>query len=74
MKAKLLAFFLLAVFALNVYVIRAVFRAYCEEKEHAEFLFDCTHAQRPEECENVWLSQYAHTEPPWEPDTREARR
>jgi hypothetical protein len=60
MKAKLLAFFLLAVFALNVYVIRAVFRAYCEEKEHAEFLFDCTHAQRPEECENVW--------------TREARR
>lgn len=67
---KLAVLLVVLVVLVDAFVIRSVFRAYCEEKEHAEFLFDCTHAQRPEECENVWLSQYAHTEPPWEPDRR----
>jgi hypothetical protein len=35
------------------------FQAYCEEKEHAEFLFDCTHMQRPDVCENQWLAYEA---------------
>lgn len=57
----------LLLFALNIYVIRAVYLSYCEEKAHAEFLYDCTHMQRPNACENVWQSQYAHKKPPWEP-------
>lgn len=73
---KLFAVSLVALFALNVYVVRSLFRAYCEEKEHAAFLYDCTHAQRPNECENIWLAQYAQTPPPWEPSrpSYEARR
>ena len=51
---------------LNTWVIRELVRAYTEEREHSAFLYDCTHHQRPAECENVWLSQYAHTAPPWE--------
>jgi hypothetical protein len=57
--------FLALVTLLDAYVIRATVLSYYEEKEHAAFLYDCTHSQRPEACENEWQSQYAHIAPPW---------
>lgn len=68
-RAKNILCVVLVVFTVivNAYVIRSMFRAYCEEKEHAEFLYGCTNFQRPAECENQWLSQFAHgAKPPWE--------
>lgn len=49
----------LVIVTASVLLVRLAFSAYHEERDHAEFLFDCCHHQTPEECENVWLSQYA---------------
>lgn len=65
-SAAPIAFFAVAV-AVNVYGYHAMFQAYVEQKEHADWLYGCTEFQRPAVCENQWLAQYAHTEPPWEP-------
>lgn len=49
----------LGLLVLLALLARLAFSAWREERDHAEFLFDCCHHQTPEECENVWLSQYA---------------
>lgn len=48
----------------NALLVRLAFSAWREEREHAEFLYDCCHHQTPKECENDWLAQYASKPPP----------
>lgn len=55
---------MIGVTASSLYCAHWAYTQWQEERDHSGFLYDCTHAQRPAECENVWLSQYAvHSEP-----------